>query len=281
MWLLLLSLLFIIIITIGVYIVFHHDTQSVASASTPSINPVPQQDITSSSRTPLASKLTGVISSTSPLFCSNAFSGYPGTKSCGQGRGLVALYVEDDPGNETATSTWKNAKSGAIKAAYVALGSKSGPMKIASINTSAFGGQCQEYLNKYGGCIDWSNPATSAAAIAVAKKQIDMAASMGANAIRFDEMDVCHNNNGVVIPACQAGFNQALVQISHYIASKGLSIVGADDPTSVALLMKEQEKGGAKIVAAMTDSDQKYTQEHVTEMQKVVGPNIPILSVVS
>jgi hypothetical protein len=221
------------------------------------------------------------VSSTSSLFCSNAFSGYPGTKSCGEGRGLIASYVEDNPGNDTATSTWANAKPGAIKAAYVALGSKAGPMKITSVNTSVFSGQCQGYLNKNGGCIDWSNPATSAAAINVAKKQIDMAASKGANAIRFDEMDVCHNNNGIVIPVCQAGFNQALVQISHYIASKGLAIVGADDPDSVALLMQEEQKGGAKVVAAMTDSSQQYAKENISEMQKIVGPNIPILSVVS
>lgn len=225
---------------------------------------------------------TGVTNATSSTFCANSFTPggqYPGVKNCSGGRATTAKYVEDDPNNSSAASTFAasaQANPNAIRAAYVPTGSASGLLKNVPTNNDG----CPPYLKSNGGCIDWGNSSAANQALSVIKGNIDKAYAAGANAIRLDENDVCETNNGGA-RSCQGAYGQAMQEVSRYAASKGMGIMGNNSPTTQKALVAAQQSGGATVVGSMLDSSSQYMKDNINQMQSAIGTDIPIFTVQS
>lgn len=225
---------------------------------------------------------SGVTNATSSTFCANSFTPggqYPGVKNCSGGRAATAKYVEDDPNNSTAASTFAasaQANPNAIRAAYVPTGSASGLLKNVPTNNDG----CPPYLRGNGGCIDWGNSSAANQALSVIKGNIDKAYAAGANAIRLDENDVCETNNGGA-RSCQGAYGQAMQEVSRYAASKGMGIMGNNSPTTQKALVAAQQSGGATVVGSMLDSSSQYMKDNINQMQAAIGNDIPIFTVQS
>ncbi len=215
----------------------------------------------------------------SSSFCSNAFGGYAGAKKCGT-KGN-STYVEGDITDPSKTKLlFKTASDKAVKAAYIAVGTANqlngGSSRVSGLTT--YGGGCMYTGKELGGCINWGNSSVSATALSYIKKQIDTAKSLGANAIRLDQVDVCENNNGVANKNCQAGFNKALTTISHYAGKQGLGIIPNNSPNSQKTLVAAQNNGGATVLASMVDDTGNHISSQVKATQDAIGTDIPIIT---
>lgn len=224
-----------------------------------------------------------VVNAASSIFCANSFTPggqYPGVKNCTDGLDKTALYVEDDPSNDSAKQTWANSASanpGAIRAAYVAIGSASGSMKNVPTGTP-----CASYLANNGGCIDWASTSAAQKALGIITGHITDAHRLGANAIRLDEMDVCEDDNGKPNVSCQTGLNKGLRTISQKAASYGMGIVGNNSPNSIKTLIDEAaNNGGATVLGTLVDASPKDMKNAISDMRSAIGPNIPIIKVQS
>ena len=123
----------------------------------------------------------------------------------------------------------------------------------------------------YGNCIDYGNSSTAAKALSMARNVVDQAASKGANAIRFDQLDMCQGGS----QACQQNLNNVLSQVSKYAAQKGLGVVAADWTPSVQALQTASQNGGAPIIGGMTDG----SNSDAGPFASIIGQDKPIFQV--
>ena len=217
----------------------------------------------------------------SSSFCSNAVysgnSSYSGAKKCGT-KGNSS-YVEASITDPSITDKlYKSVSDKTIKAAYIAVGTANeldgGSKKVSGVASRRSG--CM--YNGLGGCINWGNASDSSKALSYIKKQIDTSASLGANAIRLDQVDVCENDSGVANKSCQTGFNKALTQISKYAAKKGLGVIPNNSPNSQRILIQAQNNGGATVIASMVDDTRSNIPAQVKATQDAIGTDIPIIT---
>ncbi len=213
-------------------------------------------------------------------FCSDMFGGgghYKNVKKCGSSNLGSMAYVE---GATTGSGDmFKAAPDSAVKAAYFNMGTNNDIMKANSSGNISTTNQSGCLYGSEGGCIQWDNDSSRAAAVASAKKAIKQAVASGANTLRLDQLDVCEDNNGKTYSdKCSQGLRTALTEISQAANKAGLGIVGNNGWKAQQALIDAQNNGGAKVVGAMLDDSFSNMNTNLKDMRKIVGSDVPIFT---
>ncbi len=213
-------------------------------------------------------------------FCSDVFGGgghYTNVQKCGSSNLGGMSYVE---GTTTGSSDMFNAApDSAVKAAYFNMGTNNDIMKANSSGNISTTNQSGCLYGSEGGCIQWGDPSARAAAVASAKQAIKQAVDSGANTLRFDQLDVCEDNNGnTYSDQCSQGLRTALTEISQAAKEAGLGVVGNNGWKAQQALIDAQNSGGAKVVGAMLDDSFGNMSENEKRMRGIVGSDVPIFT---
>lgn len=133
--------------------------------------------------------------------------------------GLAFGFAKFRSGNDAVVVT-----SSPIKAAYFATGTANPfdnfpdlQYKESTISHNADG---ISLSNRGQDAFNYLDGSSVSSIVDILKKRIDFLASVGANAFRFDELDVCTKVE------CMTNYVQVIKDICDYIASKNLSVIG-------------------------------------------------------
>ncbi len=124
-------------------------------------------------------------------------------------------------------------------------------------------------------------PASSCSRV-VPKSAIAQAKESGANTIRFDQLDVCADDNGKIYSdSCSKGLVSALTEISQAAKAAELNVVGNNGLIGAqqALIDAYNSGKGAKVVAAMVDDSLNNINKKdgtMKQMQDIVK-DVPLI----
>ena len=117
---------------------------------------------------------------------------------------------------------------------------------------------------------DYNNTSQIPAIINTLKGRVDVIASAGGNAVRFDELDTCANGK-----CNQANFNKVLTAISQYAASKNMSVLGNNnsyDSGSAPSSAEAIANSGARVAGWIVEADPQTG----ASLRQTLGNNVPI-----
>ncbi len=188
---------------------------------------------------------------------------------------------DDDEYRAKIKALFDSAPSSSVKAAYFNMGTNNDAMKNFSSGNISTTNQSGCLYGSEGGCIKWGDDSTRAAAVAATKRAIEQAKESGANTIRFDQLDVCEDDNGKTYSdECSKGLVNALTEISAAAKAAGLNVVGNNGWVAQQALIDAYNSGkGAKVVAAMLDDKLSNINKTggVKQQMKDIVKDVPLV----
>ena len=107
-------------------------------------------------------------------------------------------------------------------------------------------------------------------------RRISTIISLGANAIRFDELDTCTTS------ICQEHYNEVMKQVFIYMVNNSIKVIGNNNSNhfpglpSIAKIMVESN---LQIVGWIVESGQTITDLYI--LQETIGNRVPIYAICS